>query len=66
MVDRQHRPGGRTGSGGPASYEDANVERREQLKRLALEMIDISKDPYFLRNHVGTYECRLCLTYHTN
>jgi len=25
MVDRQHRPGGKTGSGGVASYEDANV-----------------------------------------
>lgn len=34
MVDRQHRPGGKTGSGGVASYEDANVERRERLKKL--------------------------------
>lgn len=66
MVDRQHRPGGKTGSGGVASYEDANVERRERLRRLALETIDISKDPYFLRNHIGTYECRLCLTLHSN
>merc|ERR1712137_900061 len=28
--------------------------------------IDLSKDPYFLRNHLGSYECKLCLTLHTN
>ncbi len=31
-----------------------------------METIDISKDPYFMRNHIGTYECRLCLTLHSN
>ena len=36
------------------------------LRRLAMEKIDLSKDPYFMRNHVGTFECRLCLTVHTN
>eukprot|EP00828_Plagiopyla_frontata_P043807 TRINITY_DN696_c0_g1_i3.p1 TRINITY_DN696_c0_g1~~TRINITY_DN696_c0_g1_i3.p1 ORF type:complete len:221 (-),score=43.36 TRINITY_DN696_c0_g1_i3:29-691(-) len=66
MVDRQHRPGAHTGSGGVASYDDANIERRERQKKLALEQIDITKDPYFMRNHLGTYECRLCLTLHTN
>ena len=66
MVDRQHRPGARTGSVGVSSYEDANVERRERVRKLALETIDISKDPYFMRNHIGTYECRLCLTLHSN
>lgn len=66
MVDRQNRPGARIGSVGVSSYEDANVDRRERLRRLALETIDISKDPYFMRNHIGTYECRLCLTLHTN
>ncbi len=30
------------------------------------EAVDISKDPYFMRNHIGTYECRLCLTLHSN
>lgn len=24
------------------------------------------KDPYILRNHLGSLECRLCLTLHTN
>jgi splicing factor 3A subunit 2 len=31
-----------------------------------METIDISKDPYFLKNNIGSYECRLCLTLHTN
>merc|ERR1711988_27142 len=66
MVDRQHRPGARTGSGGPSSYEDANMERREWQKKVAMETIDLSKDPYFLKNHLGSYECRLCLTLHMN
>ena len=35
-------------------------------KKLALETIDITKDPYFMRNHLGTFECRLCLTLHSN
>lgn len=31
-----------------------------------METIDISKDPYLLRNHLGGLECRLCLTMHAN
>ena len=42
------------------------MDRRERLRRLALETIDLSKDPYFMRNHLGQYECRLCLTLHNN
>ena len=37
----------------------------ERLRQLALETIDLNKDPYFMRNHLGTYECKLCLTLHT-
>lgn len=66
MVDRQNRPGAHTGSGGLASSQDANIELRERLRKLALETIDLNKDPYFMRNHLGTYECRLCLTLHSN
>ena len=25
-----------------------------------------TQDPYFMRNHLGTYECKLCLTLHNN
>ena len=49
-----------------ATGGQTNVDRRERLRRLALETIDLSKDPYFMRNHLGSYECRLCLTVHTN
>jgi len=36
------------------------------LAALAAETIDLQKDPYFMRNHLGTYECKLCLTLHNN
>jgi splicing factor 3A subunit 2 len=42
------------------------IDRRERLRKLALETIDLARDPYFMRNHVGQYECRLCLTVHPN
>jgi len=42
------------------------IDRRERLRKLALETIDLAKDPYFMRNHLGSYECRLCLTLHNN
>uniref|UniRef100_A0A8V1AG71 Splicing factor 3a subunit 2 n=1 Tax=Gallus gallus TaxID=9031 RepID=A0A8V1AG71_CHICK len=62
-MDFQHRPGGKTGSGGVASASESNRDRRERLRQLALETIDINKDPYFMKNHLGSYECKLCLTY---
>ncbi|OCF33423.1 splicing factor 3A subunit 2 [Kwoniella heveanensis CBS 569] len=31
-----------------------------------METIDLAKDPYILRTHLGTLECRLCLTLHVN
>jgi len=65
-MDFQNRAGGKTGGGGQASYQDAQRDRRERLKALALETIDIQKDPYFMKNHLGSYECKLCLTLHNN
>ncbi|XP_067942845.1 splicing factor 3A subunit 2-like [Watersipora subatra] len=65
-MDFQNRAGGKTGTGGVASASDANRERRERLRQLALETIDINKDPYFMKNHLGSYECKLCLTLHNN
>eukprot|EP00286_Rhodomonas_abbreviata_P024544 CAMPEP_0181295628 /NCGR_PEP_ID=MMETSP1101-20121128/4252_1 /TAXON_ID=46948 /ORGANISM="Rhodomonas abbreviata, Strain Caron Lab Isolate" /LENGTH=233 /DNA_ID=CAMNT_0023400399 /DNA_START=202 /DNA_END=900 /DNA_ORIENTATION=+ len=58
--------GGKTGSGRMSSESQDNQMRRERLRKLALETIDLNKDPYFMRNHLGTYECKLCLTIHTN
>lgn len=65
-MDFQHRAGGKTGSGGVASWSETNRDRRERLRQLALETIDLAKDPYFMKNHLGTYECKLCLTLHSN
>lgn len=65
-MDFQNRAGNKAGGGGVASASDTNVDRRERLRRLAMETSDLSKDPYFMRNHLGSYECRLCLTLHTN
>jgi len=62
MAERGSKPG----SGGIANYDNENIDRRERLRQLALEQIDLSKDPYFMRNHLGSYECKLCLTLHNN
>ena len=64
-MDFQHREGS-TGSATMASAAETNMQRRERLRKLAMETIDLSKDPYFMKNHLGSYECRLCLTIHIN
>ncbi|XP_065902835.1 splicing factor 3A subunit 2-like [Dysidea avara] len=63
-MDFQNRVGSRTGGGGVAGWSETNRDRRERLRKLALETIDLARDPYFMRNHLGTYECKLCLTLH--
>mmetsp|Transcript_19910 Transcript_19910/g.39082 ORF Transcript_19910/g.39082 Transcript_19910/m.39082 type:complete len:213 (-) Transcript_19910:903-1541(-) len=64
-MDRQNRAGNKFGGGGVLSGERDKLNRKERLRRLAMETIDLNKDPYFLRNHFGTYECKLCLSLHT-
>lgn len=64
MLDRQHREGSR-GIGGLASASDMNMVRKERLRKLQVETADVSNDPYIMRNHLGSYECRLCLTLHS-
>ena len=54
------------GSGGAAFAQNGAIDRRERLRRLALEIIDLAKDPYFMCNHFCNYECKLCLTLHNN
>jgi len=58
--------GAKAGSGGVASASLSNVDRRERLRQLALDTVDLNNDPYFMKNHLGKYECKLCLTFHTN
>ena len=65
-MDYQNRAGSKFGGGGVASSSSTNADRRERLRKLALETIDLDKDPYFFKNHVGSFECRLCLTVHQN
>ena len=65
-MDFQNRVGGKTGTGGPLNYSEGNAERRERMRRLALESTDLATDPFFMKNHLGIYECRLCLTLHNN
>lgn len=65
-MDFQNRAGSKPGSGGVASASESNVARRERLRLLAMETIDLAKDPYFMKNHLGSYECKLCLTLHPN
>merc|ERR1711959_544222 len=65
-MDFQNRVGSKPGAGGAASAQNEAIDRRERLRRMALETIDIAKDPYFMKNHLGSYECKLCLTLHNN
>lgn len=65
-IDFQNREGSKIGSGGQLSDAQAALARRDRLRKLALETIDLQKDPYFMRNHLGSYECKLCLTLHPN
>lgn len=61
-MDFQNRPGGKTGGGGVASWSENNRDRRERLRQLALETIDLNKDPYFMKNHLGKlFYYKLCL-----
>ena len=54
------------GTGAYASISMINLERRDRLRKIAEETTDLMKDPYFYRNHMGIYECKLCLTIHNN
>ena len=65
-MDMQNRVGSKIGSGGQLSESQQAANRRDRLRKLALETIDLSKDPYYLRTNVGTIECKLCLTNHPN
>jgi hypothetical protein len=65
-IDFQNREGIKFGGGGQASGSQETVNRRERLRKLAMETMDLANDPYLLRNHLGTYECKLCLTLHNN
>lgn len=62
-IDFQNRAGVKFGKRMTSESQDA-VQRQERLRQLALETMDITKDPYFMRNNTGGCECRLCMTAH--
>ena len=64
ILDRDF--GSKPGSGGVASEEWSNRERRERLYKLALEIVDLKKDQWFAKNHLGQIICKLCGTIHMN
>ncbi len=47
-MDFQNRVGSKFGGGGVMSESSANADRRERLRKLALETVDLNKDPYFM------------------
>ena len=51
-MDFQNRAGSKPGSAGVAGWSEHNVDRRERLRKLALETIDLNKDPYVGRHWV--------------
>ena len=63
-MDRQNRVGSKPGAGGIASSQEQARARKQRLAELAMETFDLSKDPYFIRNSIGKFECKLCLTQH--
>jgi len=42
-MDYQNRAGSKFGGGGVASHSATNADRRERLRKLALETIDLGK-----------------------
>lgn len=47
--------GSKTGGGGVASKEHEELARKNRLRQLAIDTVDLKNDPYFMRNHLGTY-----------
>ena len=47
-MDFQHRVGSKTGGGGVASSSESSRDRKERLRKLALETIDIQKARHVL------------------
>ena len=52
--------GSKPGSGGVMSSHAEGLARRERLKQLALETVDLARDPFFMKNHLGCVGGGLC------
>lgn len=67
QMDYSDRVNSKKGAGAVADRHEANVHTKRRIKELlTTQVLDLDKDPYVFRNHLGLLECRLCLTTHTN
>lgn len=66
-MDYSDRVNSKKGAGAVADRHEANAQTKLRIKELLTsEVLDLEKDPYVFRNHLGLLECRLCLTTHSN
>lgn len=66
-MDYSDRVNSKKGAGAVADRHEANVQTKQRIKNLiTTQILDLDKDPYVFRNHLGLLECRLCLTSHSN
>lgn len=59
-MDYQNRIGSKKGGGGVASSQELSVAQRQRVSQL----FDVESSPYLHKNHLGQFECKLCLTLH--
>ena len=75
-MDYQNRHASKPGAGGPASSQQTEIERKERLRQLAMEMVDLDKvrhsnfrrapwRPSRLRRHTEPACCALLCRIHT-
>lgn len=60
-MDFQNRVGSRTGGGGVAGWSETNRDRRERLRKLALETIDLARVGVFNAVHYLEINLACCL-----
>ncbi|OBA22785.1 hypothetical protein METBIDRAFT_9143 [Metschnikowia bicuspidata var. bicuspidata NRRL YB-4993] len=66
-MDYSDRVNSKKGAGALADKHESNVHTKRRIKELlTTQVLDLDRDPYVFRNHLGVLECRLCLTTHTN
>jgi splicing factor 3A subunit 2 len=54
----------KSGVGGLLSSDAANLSRKSRVRDLLFDSGGLSADPYLIRNHLGQFECKLCLSLH--
>lgn len=65
-MDNSSPAGSKKGAGGLPTRGAEQIHRMQRLNQLSQETFDLNKDPYIYRHSTGKFECRLCLTIHTD